>query len=208
MIIVVLYKFITPPITPLMIIRVIEGLKKGEIVSINHRNVNYEDISEHFFRAVILAEDARFFKHSGIDWKAVESAQKYNEQKKGKKLRGASTISMQTAKNTFLWHDRNYFRKALEFYFTYLIEIIWGKKRILEVYTNIIELGNGIYGIAFASEFYFNISQSDLSKRQSALIVAVIPNPRRWSPAKPTKYIEKRVNFIQSRMNAIALPKS
>lgn len=205
--IVIVYKFIIPPLTPLMVIRVIEGLKQGEIVPINYKCINYDNVSKHFFRAVISAEDARFVSHQGIDWKAVEAAQRYNEQKQGKKLRGASTITMQTAKNTFLWHDRNYFRKALEIYFTYLIEFIWGKKRILEVYVNVIELGNGIYGIASAADVYFSKNCIDLSKRQSALIAAVLPNPRRWSPAKPTKYIEKRANFIQSRMNAIALPK-
>ncbi len=204
---VIIYKFIIPPVTPLMIIRVIEGLKKGELVQLDYQIVNYAEVSQHFLRAVISAEDARFLSHQGIDWKAVEAAQKYNQAKKGKRLRGASTISMQTAKNTFLWQDRNYFRKALEIYFTYLIEFIWGKKRILEIYVNVIELGNGIYGIASAAEFYFNKNCFELSKRQSALIAAILPNPRRWSAAKPTKYIEKRANFIQSRLNAIALPK-
>ena len=114
---------------------------------------------------------------------------------------------MQTAKNAFLWHGRNYVRKGLEVYFTYLIEAIWGKKRILEVYANIIELGDGVYGVEAASQKFFNKPAKNLSKKEAALIASVLPNPRRWSPAAPTKYIQKRVRFISGRMNSIALPK-
>lgn len=205
--IVVLYRFVPVPITPLMVIRVLEGAIDGKSVGIDKDWVAYEDISPNFFRAVVSAEDARFLRHGGIDWKAVDAAKKYNERNKGKKLRGASTITMQTAKNAFLWHGRNYVRKGLEVYFTYLIEAIWGKKRILEVYANIIELGDGVYGVEAASQKFFNKPAKNLSKKEAALIASVLPNPRRWSPAAPTKYIQKRVRFISGRMNSIALPK-
>ncbi|MEJ5285788.1 MAG: Monofunctional biosynthetic peptidoglycan transglycosylase [Candidatus Kapaibacterium sp.] len=205
--IVIVYKFIPPPITPIMILRVFEGWFEGKNVGINKQWVPYDNISKNVFRAVVSAEDARFMFHKGFDWDAIEAARRYNQAKKGRKLRGASTISMQTAKNAFLWHGRNYVRKALEAYFTVLIEFIWGKKRILEVYVNIIEFGEGIYGVQAASKHFFNKDAKDLTRREAALLAAVLPNPRRWSPIAPTPYIEKRVDFIQGRMNSVVIPK-
>ncbi|MCX7908253.1 MAG: monofunctional biosynthetic peptidoglycan transglycosylase [Ignavibacteria bacterium] len=205
--IVIIYKFIPPPITPIMIIRVFEGWFEGKNIGIKKKWVSYEEVSKNFFRAVVSAEDSRFMNHNGFDWDAIEAARRYNEARKGKKLRGASTISMQTAKNAFLWHGRNYVRKALEAYFTILIEFIWGKKRILEVYVNIIEFGEGIFGVQAASEYYFKKNAKDLNRRECALLAAVLPNPRRWSPINPTPYIEKRVDFIQGRMNSVVIPK-
>ncbi|ROL56417.1 monofunctional biosynthetic peptidoglycan transglycosylase [Bacteroidetes/Chlorobi group bacterium Naka2016] len=205
--IVIVYKFIPPPITPIMILRVFEGWFEGKNVGINKQWVPYDNISKNVFRAVVSAEDARFMFHKGFDWDAIEAARRYNQAKKGRKLRGASTISMQTAKNAFLWHGRNYVRKALEAYFTVLIEFIWGKKRILEVYVNIIEFGEGIYGVQAASKHFFNKDSKDLTRREAALLAAVLPNPRRWSPIAPTPYIEKRVDFIQGRMNSVVIPK-
>ncbi len=157
------------------------------------------------FKAVMSGEDARFMQHEGFDWKAIERAQRLNKTRK--RPLGASTISMQTSKNTFLWHGRNYVRKGLEAYYTVLIEALWGKKRILEVYVNVIEWGDGIYGVEAASKFYFNKSASQLTQREAALLAAVIPNPRRRNPAKPTPYILKRASFIQGRMNSIRPPK-
>ncbi|MCX7880516.1 MAG: monofunctional biosynthetic peptidoglycan transglycosylase [Ignavibacteria bacterium] len=205
-VVVIIYKFVPPPITPIMIIRVFESWFEGGAVEISKEWVPYEKISKNMFRAVIAAEDAKFMRHNGFDWDAIESAQRYNRAKKGKKLRGGSTISMQTAKNTFLWHGRNYVRKALEAYFTILIELIWGKKRILEVYLNVIEFGGGIYGVGAASKYFFNKVPSQLTQREAALLAAVLPNPRRWSPKFPTPYIEKRVEFIQGRMNSVVIP--
>lgn len=204
---VAVYAVLPVPITPTMVLRVIEGAGEGRSVGIDKDWVSYDEISPNFFRAVISAEDARFMRHKGIDWRAVEAAKKYNERKKGKKLRGASTITMQTAKNTFLWQRRNYIRKGLEVYFTYMIEAVWGKKRILEVYANVIEMGDGVYGVEAASQKYFGKSAKDINKREAALLAAVLPNPRRWSPADPTKYINKRAKFISGRMRSIALPK-
>lgn len=205
--IVIIYKFVPPPITPIMLIRVFEGWFEGKNVPIKKKWVSYDKISKNVFRAVVSAEDAKFMSHNGFDWDAIQAAKRYNETRKGRKLRGASTISMQTAKNAFLWHGRNYIRKALEAYFTVLIEFFWGKKRILEVYVNIIEFGEGIYGIQAASEFFFHKNASELTKREAALLAAVLPNPRRWSPIAPTPYIEKRVEFIQGRMNSVVIPK-
>ena len=203
----VIYKFINPPFTPVMIIRVFEGMFEGKFIGIDKSWRSYDEISKNIFRAVISAEDARFMSHNGIDWKAIDQAKRYNEIHKGKKKRGASTITMQTAKNAFLWHGRNYIRKGLEAYFTVLIEAIWGKKRILEVYVNIVELGEGVYGVEAAANKYFNKSAKNLTKREAALLASVLPNPRIWSPDKPTKYLESRVSFIQGRMNSVAIPK-
>ena len=204
---VVAYKFINPPFTPLMIIRPIEGVFSGKTVGIDKDWASWDEISPNFFRACISAEDKKFLRHDGFDWQAIQNAKKYNARQKTGKMRGASTITMQTAKNTFLWQGRNYIRKGLEAYFTVLIEAVWGKKRILEVYANIVELGDGVYGVEAASQKYFNKSAKDLTKKEAALIAAVLPNPRRWSPGAPTAYISKRANFIAGRMGGIALPK-
>jgi monofunctional biosynthetic peptidoglycan transglycosylase len=201
------YTIIPPPLTPLMLIRMGEGLADAKAVGISKDWESYENISPHVFRAVIAAEDGRFLKHEGFDWKAIENAMKRNERAKGKKVYGASTISMQTAKNAFLWPGRTYVRKGLEAYFTVLIEALWGKKRILEVYVNIIEWGDGIYGVEAASQEFFKKPAKNLTAREAALLASVLPNPRRWSPAKPTAYINKRRSFIQARMSGIALPK-
>ncbi|MES2764970.1 MAG: monofunctional biosynthetic peptidoglycan transglycosylase [Bacteroidota bacterium] len=201
------YTVIAPPLTPLMLIRVVEGAIDAKPVGITKDWESYDNISPHIFRAVIAAEDGKFLKHEGFDWKAIENARKRNERLKGKKVYGASTISMQTAKNGFLWPGRSYIRKAIEAYFTVLIEALWGKKRILEVYVNIIEWGPGIYGVEAASQTYFGKPAKNLTGKEAALLAAVLPNPRRWSPAKPTAYINKRRSFIQARMAGIALPK-
>lgn len=205
---VVLTKFINPIITPPMIIRTIEGLFQGKFVGINQDWASFEEISPNFFRAVVAAEDAKFMRHDGFDRQAIQAAIRYNEIHKGKKMRGASTISMQTAKNTFLCHCRNYIRKGLEAYFTVLIENIWGKKRIIEVYANVIEFGEGIYGVQAAAKHFFGKDAQNLSRREAALLAAVLPNPHRWSPAKPTPYIQRRVAWIMGRMNSVAIPKS
>jgi monofunctional biosynthetic peptidoglycan transglycosylase len=137
----------------------------------------------------------------------VEKAREYNRRHQGKRRRGASTITMQTARNTFLCHNRNWVRKALEVYFTYLIEAVWGKKRTLEIYANVIEFGEGIYGVEAASRKYFNRSAAKLTRRQAALLAAVLPNPRRWSPARPTNYINRRASTIMARMRQVEIPK-
>lgn len=204
---VVTYKIIDPPFTPIMVIRIYEGWFEARNITIHKDWADYEEISPNFFKAVIASEDGKFFQHNGFDWQAIERAYKYNKLHKGKKKQGASTISMQTAKNVFLWHGRVYLRKALEAYFTVLIEWIWGKRRILEVYANVIEFGEGIYGIEEASERFFGKPASKLTSHETALLAAVLPNPRRWSPIEPTNYIRKRAATIQERMKAVHLPK-
>lgn len=190
-----------------MVFRLGEGVLEGKWVGIHKDWESYNNISTNLFRACVAAEDARFMQHGGIDWHAVKEAEKYNELHKGKKKRGASTITMQTAKNTFLTHARNYLRKGFEVYFTYLIEAIWGKRRILEIYVNVVEWGEGIYGAEEASQMFFHKSANNLTKHEAALLAAVLPNPIRWSPAKPTAYILKRAAMIESRMPYVAIPK-
>jgi monofunctional biosynthetic peptidoglycan transglycosylase len=200
-----IFRFVNPPFTPLMVIRSLEGMSNGEKIGINQEWVNLEDISPNLIKAVISAEDAKFFSHHGVDWEAVKKAKKRNEKLKGKKVYGASTISMQCARNVFLWQGRNYIRKALEVYFTFLIEFFWGKKRILEIYLNVIEWGNGVYGIESASQKYFKINSKFLSPSQSSLLAVVLPNPRKWSPSKPNNYVKKRAGKVRGGFQSVGL---
>jgi len=161
--------------------------------------VPISEISKHAPQAVYAAEDQKFMDHHGFDMEAMEEAWENN--KKGKRIKGASTITQQTVKNVFLWPSRSYVRKGLEAYFTVLVELIWSKERIMEVYLNVIEMGNGIYGIQAASQTFFDKDAAKLSKGQAALIAAVLPNPRRWSPARPTSYIQGRKSWIMRQMS-------
>jgi len=164
-----------------------------------------ENISRNLPLAVVTAEDQKFEEHFGFDIEAIEKAVKYNEKHKGKKVKGASTISQQTAKNVFLWQGRSWLRKGLEVYFTFLIEIFWSKERIMEVYLNVIEMGPGIYGAEAAAQHYFNKPAKKLTKSEAASIAAILPNPIRWSASKPTAYITKKRNWILRHMNKIDL---
>lgn len=193
-----IYAWLPPPVTPLMLLRLLDG-------HWIHKNWEpYDDISPNLVRAVIAAEDAKFCAHRGFDWEAIEKAWQRNQ--KAKRIRGGSTISNQTAKNVFLWPDRSYFRKGLEFYFTGLVELMWSKKRVIEVYLNVVEFGPGIYGAEAAAEAHFGKSASDLTRREAALLAAVLPNPIRWSASKPTSYIRGRAGTIQARMNDVPDP--
>jgi monofunctional biosynthetic peptidoglycan transglycosylase len=193
-----IYRWMPPPVTWLMLWRAVEG----NWISKNWES--YDNISPNLIRAVIAAEDAKFCEHDGFDWESIEKAWKRNQ--KAKRIRGGSTISNQTAKNVFLWPDRTYARKAAEFYFTGLIELMWTKKRILEVYLNVVEFGPGIYGAEAAAEAHFGKSAKDLSRREASLLAAVLPNPIRWSASKPTGYIRNRAGTIQARMNDVPDP--
>jgi len=195
----VFYRFVPPPITPLMVIRLFEQ----EQLRLKKDWEPLEDISPNLINAVIASEDNNFLHHYGIDFEAIKKAKKYNEKHKGKKMRGASTITQQTAKNVFLWPKRSWLRKGLEVYFTALIEAFWGKKRIIEVYLNVIEMGDGIYGAEAASQYYFNKRASDLSKRQACLIAAALPNPRKRNPGEPSSYLSNRANKIKRLMNKL-----
>lgn len=199
----VLYRFVPVPITPLMVIRLWEQAwdEKKEMRMVKDW-VAIEEVSKHVPQAVVASEDQKFLDHSGFDMEAMEKAWEGN--KKGKRIKGASTITQQTAKNVFLWPNRNLVRKGLEAYFTVLIELIWSKERIMEVYLNVIEMGDGIYGIEAAAQTYFKKPAAKLNRGEAALIAAVLPNPRRWNPSRPTGYIQGRQAWILRQMNNLA----
>lgn len=201
---VVLFKFIPVPFTPLMFIRAVENIGTDNKVIWKHDWVSIDEISIHIQKAVIASEDGKFTAHNGFDVKAIEKA--YKDNKKGKRIKGGSTISQQTAKNVFLWQGRSYVRKGLEAYFTVLIEFIWGKERIMEVYLNSIEMGNGVYGIEAASQHWFNKSAKNLTKSEAAAIAAILPNPRKFKAKNGSNYIERRKKAIQRQMNLYANP--
>lgn len=181
-----------------MLQRGFERKADGKEWKIEKSWVDIEDLSNNLKTAALAGEDANFLNHWGFDFKAMSKALEKNQ--KGKKIRGGSTISQQTAKNVFLWPGRSYIRKAFEAYFTVLIELLWGKERILEVYLNVIEMGDGIYGAEAATQKYFGKSAHSMSKSQAALIIAVLPNPLRWSPARPTRYIYYKQGLILRNM--------
>jgi len=195
---VLLYRFVNPPITLLMIDRGFERKSAGKDWKIDKTWVPFEQISINLKKAAVASEDQLFLEHHGFDLTAIERAIEKNQH--SNKLIGGSTISQQTAKNVFLWPGRSYVRKAFEAYFTMLIEALWSKERIMEVYLNVIEMGDGIYGIEAASQDYFNKPASDLTKKQASLIVGVWPNPLKWSPVKPTRYIRHRSFLIMKNM--------
>lgn len=186
------YRWVNPPITLLMISRALNG------ADINKKWVPLDEISPNLVRASIASEDNNYLGHRGFDLGAIYDA--IDERNSGKRQRGASTISQQTAKNVFLWSGKSWIRKGLEVYFTFLIEHIWGKERIMEVYLNVIEMGNGVYGAEAAAQHYFGRSSAKLTQRQAALIVAAYPNPRQRDPAHPTIYLNKRASQIQRLM--------
>lgn len=191
-----LFAVVAPPVTPLMLIRGIEG------TGMDRRWVPIEAMSPDLIRAVMVAEDARFCRHHGFDWDAIGDA--IDTYEEGGRLRGASTLSQQTAKNVFLWPGRNFLRKGLEAGFTVLIETLWGKRRIIEVYLNVVEWGNGLYGAEAASQRYFHHPARSLTRRQAAALAAILPNPRRFSPTDPSRYIEGRIQTIEARMGRVA----
>ena len=196
---VIVFKWVPVPATPLMLIRTVQQITSGQKVILKHDWVPMKKISPHMQLAAVCSEDQNFFTHHGIDFKAIEKARAESKKKNGR-LRGASTISQQTAKNVFLWPHRSWFRKGLEVWFTGLIELIWGKKRILEVYLNSIEMGNGVYGAEAASKSYFGAKASELSKNQATAIIAVLPNPRKWNARNPGPYVQSRIEWINRQM--------
>lgn len=196
---VIIYIFINPPLTPLMLIRSTSQLFSGDDLKLKKEWVKIESISPNLIKAVIASEDNNFTDHWGFDFEAIKKANELN--KKGGKLRGASTISQQTAKNVFLWPDRTWVRKGFEVYFTGLIELFWTKKRIMEVYLNVIEMGDGIYGAEMASQYYFKKSAKDLSPSEAALIASILPNPRKWHADNPNSYIKRKQQRILLLMN-------
>lgn len=190
-------KFFNPPVT----ITQIGGLL--QYGKLERDYVSYDEMGSHVKRAVIASEDQAFFTHNGFDYKAIEKAMKSNEQ--GKKLRGGSTISQQTAKNIFLWQGRSWIRKGLEAVYTFIIELVWGKDVILERYLNSIEMGRGVFGVEAAADYYFNKNAKNLTKSEAAWIAAILPNPKKYDPKNPSRYLKRKHNWIMRQMNNVSL---
>lgn len=196
---VVLFRFVPVPVTPLMLIRSAEQVFGKDELRLKHDWVSIDEISKNLPLAVVCSEDQNFMNHSGFDMKAIERS--LDAAKKGaKRVKGASTISQQTAKNVFLWPGRSWVRKGFEAYFTVLIEFFWSKERIMEVYLNSIEMGNGIYGAEAAANFYWKTTAQNLSRTQAAAIAAVLPNPRKYSANPPGPYVQARIGWIVGQM--------
>jgi monofunctional glycosyltransferase len=187
---VIIYRFIPIPVTPLMIFRLGDQLIDGKKMKLDKDWESLDNLSKNLPIAVIASEDQKFLDHNGFDFEAMQKAFKSN--RKGKKIKGGSTISQQVAKNVFLWQGRSYVRKALEAYFTVLIEIFWPKERIMEVYLNVIEMGVGVYGAEAASQYYYKKPASKLTKNQAAWIATILPCPLKYDPNRPSAYLTKR----------------
>ena len=199
---VVVYRWMPVYVTPLMIIRAAQQVSRGEKIRLKHHWVSLdEEMSLYMPIAVMAGEDQLFLTHRGFDFRQIEIAMR--EHNNGGRLRGASTISQQTAKNVFLWPSHSWLRKGLEVYFTCLIEIIWGKHRIMEVYLNSIETGDGIYGVDAVAQQYFMRPASDLSRANCALIAATLPNPLKYSSKEPSAYVLRRQSWIMGQMRHI-----
>ena len=206
---VIVFRFVPVPLTPLMVIRLFQQAGEGRELKLSHDWVSLSHISTSLPRAVMASEDARFLEHHGFDFKAIEHAARRNREHPERRKLGASTISQQTAKNVFLWPGRSWVRKGFEAYFTVLIELFWSKQRIMEVYLNSIEMGEGIYGAEAVAHEHFSASASELSPSQCALIAATLPNPRKFSSLHPSSYMLKRQSRILREMKHVApLPRS
>lgn len=198
---VILFKFVPVPFTPLMAIRVVENTIEEKEIYFSHDWEPLKNISNNLQKAVIASEDGTFLSHYGFDFTAMQKAFKNNE--RGRRIKGGSTISQQTAKNVFLWQGRSYIRKGLEAYFTVLIELVWGKERIMEVYLNSIEMGNGVYGAQAAAQHWYGKDAGSLTKTQAAGIAAILPNPRKYSATSSSSYINNRKTKIVRLMRYV-----
>jgi monofunctional glycosyltransferase len=197
----ILFRFVPPPTSALMIERRYDSWKDGREYSSRYQWVDFDRIAPPIAAAVIAAEDQNFSSHHGFDWDAIQRAMDYDEN--GSKLRGASTLTQQTAKNLFLWPDRNWLRKGFEAYFTVLLEGLWGKRRILETYLNIVEFGDGVYGVEAASQRFFHKSSSRVTPEEAALLAAVLPNPHRLKANAPSNYVRERQQWILRQMRQL-----
>ena len=199
---VIVLRFVPVWVTPLMVIRCVEQSNEGRSLKLHHHWVSLDKMSPHMPVAVMASEDQRFLLHHGFDYDAIQKAAKRNL-KGGKNKLGGSTITQQTAKNVFLWPGRSWVRKGLEAYFTALIELFWSKQRIMEVYLNSIEMGDGIYGLDAVAEYHFGTTADRLSRSDCALIAATLPNPRRFSSREPSAYMRQRQRRIEHEMKFI-----
>lgn len=195
---VIVYRFVPIPVTILQLSRCVEQFSDERPIRLKKDWEPLDRISNRLQLAVVCAEDQKFLSHRGFDVEAIEKAIEHN--RKGKRMRGASTISQQTAKNVFLWEGRTWIRKGLEVYFTALIELIWSKERIMEVYLNVIEMGDGIYGAQAAANTYFGKDAEKLTEAEAALIAAILPSPRKYSARSPGAYVRKRQGWILRQM--------
>lgn len=192
---IVLIRFVDPPITITQITSIVEGN------GFKRTHLSLDEMSTAAKLAVIASEDQLFPDHNGFDIKGIKKALAFNKKKKGKKIRGASTISQQVAKNVFLWQGRSWFRKGLEVYFTFMIELIWNKQRILEVYLNEAEMGKGIFGIEAAAKKYFKKPASRLTRTEAAMIAASLPNPVRYTVKPVSTYVSRKYPWVLRQMN-------
>lgn len=191
---IVILKWVNPPITVTQIVSLVEGH------GLRRDYISYDKMPKSAKIAAIASEDQLFAAHHGFDKKSIEKALAFNEKKKGKKVRGASTISQQVAKNVFLWQGRSWFRKGLEAYFTFMIELVWGKERILEMYLNVSETGIGTFGIEAASQRYFKKTASKLTQNEAARIVVNLPNPKKYRVNPPSAYVSRRAGWVERQM--------
>jgi monofunctional biosynthetic peptidoglycan transglycosylase len=199
---VLMYRFINPPITLLMVMRNIERKADGKSFKTDKKWVDFKEMSDNIKRAAIAGEDQKFIQHWGFDVTAISRAYKANRADTTK-MKGGSTISQQTAKNVFLWPGRSWIRKGFEAYFTVLIELLWSKERILEVYLNVIEMGDGIYGAEAAAQTYYGKSCRNLTRSEASMIAACFPNPIRWTPLHPTRFIRHRHYLIMRNIRRL-----
>jgi monofunctional biosynthetic peptidoglycan transglycosylase len=198
---VMIFRWVPPPGTALMVERKVESWIDGKPIDLQRTWRPWNELPDDLKIAVIAGEDQKFAEHWGFDVDAIQAALNHNE--RGGSLRGASTISQQVAKNLFLWPGRSWLRKGLEAWFTGLLELLWPKQRILEVYLNSVEWGDGVFGAEAAARFHFGIGAPYLSGRQSSLLAAVLPNPLKWSPSRPTSYVNRRANWIHQQMRQL-----
>lgn len=200
---VIVFRFVPVPFTPLMVTRAIENISNDRELEFSHDWTCIDDISPNLQKAVIASEDATFLHHHGFDFSAMQKAFKNNA--KGRRIKGGSTITQQTAKNVFLWQGRSYIRKAFEAYFTALIELFWPKERIMEVYLNSIEMGNNVYGAEAAAHHWYQVKASELTRQQAAGIAAILPNPRKFKAKNSSGFIERRKGRILKHMKYVKL---
>jgi monofunctional biosynthetic peptidoglycan transglycosylase len=198
---VLLFRFVPPPGTALMVERKIESWVDGEPIDLQRTWKPWDEISDDLKVAVIAGEDQKFPEHWGFDFDAIQAALAHNEL--GGTVRGASTLSQQVSKNLFLWSGRSYLRKGLEAWFTALIEVLWPKQRILEVYLNSVEWDDGVFGAEAAARHHFGVSARSLSRHQASYLAAVLPNPRVWSASHPTAYVSRRAGWIRQQMSQL-----
>lgn len=198
---VLVFRWVPPPGTTLMVERKIEAWRAGETLELQRQWEPWQDLPDNLKMAVIAAEDQRFAEHWGFDLSAIRNALEHNRQ--GGRLRGASTLSQQVAKNLFLWSGRSWVRKGLEVWFTLLVEMLWPKQRILEVYLNSAEWGPGVFGAEAAAQYHFRVPASRLSDRQASLLAATLPNPRNWRAGRPSAYIDRRALWIRQQVRQL-----